>query len=348
MSLALYDLGKVPWADSQLLYHAMARLGRQGLALVSPASPYVCVGFHQDAAQEVDLDHCRQAGLPVFRREVGGGAVYLDGRQYFFQIVLRRDNPLIPARRDEFYARFLAPVARAYGRIGVEARLKPVNDLLCGQRKVCGSGAGEIGESVVFVGNMIMDFDCQAMARVLRAPDEKFRDKAQKTMEANMGSIRGLLGSAADRWTEGALNQIMAEEFAKLLGPLEPARPDQALRAEMDRLAQRMLAPQWLLRGRRPSAGRRLKIRAGLELVQRLHKAPGGLLRLEMELRDGRIGQARLSGDFFAYPPQAVEALEAALEGAGRDDLPTIIHEFVGQNQLPGVGAQDWLTLLAF
>ena len=87
--MLLYDLGKAPWAESQLIYHALARLNKEALVLVSPAEPYVCVGFHQDAAQEVDLAYCRARNLPVFRREVGGGrgisgprpAVLADGAQ---------------------------------------------------------------------------------------------------------------------------------------------------------------------------------------------------------------------------------------------------------------------------
>jgi len=73
----LYNLGKVPWEESQLLYHALAKLGRESLCLLSPATPYVCIGFHQDVSQEVDLEFCLTHGIPVFRREVGGGAVFL-------------------------------------------------------------------------------------------------------------------------------------------------------------------------------------------------------------------------------------------------------------------------------
>ena len=78
--MKLYRLETVSWQDSQLLYHALPRLGREGLILLSPGSPYVCIGYHQDAAQEVDMEYCREHNIPVFRREVGGGAVYLDGK----------------------------------------------------------------------------------------------------------------------------------------------------------------------------------------------------------------------------------------------------------------------------
>ena len=69
----LYKLGKIPWEETQLIYHSLALLGREALCLVSPASPYVCIGYHQDLEQEVDLEYCRANDIPIFRREVGGG-----------------------------------------------------------------------------------------------------------------------------------------------------------------------------------------------------------------------------------------------------------------------------------
>ena len=102
-NLALYNLGKVPWQDSQLIYHALAELGRESLVLLSPATPYVCVGYHQDVEEEVDLGFCRAHNIPVFRREVGGGAVYLDGDQFFFQLILHEGSPLIPPKKEAFY-----------------------------------------------------------------------------------------------------------------------------------------------------------------------------------------------------------------------------------------------------
>ena len=110
--MKLYRLGHVPWEQSQLVYHALPRLGMEGLILLSPASPYVCIGYHQDVNQEVDLDYCQENGIPVFRREVGGGAVYLDGRQLFYQLVVNRDHPVATGDKTAFDERLLAPVAK--------------------------------------------------------------------------------------------------------------------------------------------------------------------------------------------------------------------------------------------
>jgi lipoate-protein ligase A len=68
--MKLYNLGKVPWHESQIIYHALEALGREALSLVSPAAPYVCIGFHQDVEQEVDLQFCKANNILVFRREL--------------------------------------------------------------------------------------------------------------------------------------------------------------------------------------------------------------------------------------------------------------------------------------
>ncbi|MFN2118895.1 MAG: lipoyl protein ligase domain-containing protein, partial [Anaerolineales bacterium] len=84
-----YFLDKISWQHSQGLYHAAAHLGREALFVLRPSTPYICIGYHQDAEQEIDLDYSGSHQIPVFRREVGGGSVYLDGGQLFYQLVLR-------------------------------------------------------------------------------------------------------------------------------------------------------------------------------------------------------------------------------------------------------------------
>jgi lipoate-protein ligase A len=345
----LYDLGKQPWQNSQLLYHALAELGREGLILLSPASPYVCIGFHQDPAKEVDLDYCRSAGIPVFRRDVGGGAVYLDGNQLFFQLVLRRDDPRIPAAREVFYRKFLEPVVRTYRRLGIPAEFKPVNDVVAGSRKVSGSGVGEIGPSIVFVGNLIVDFDYERMARVLKVPDEKFRDKVHKTLKENLSTIRRELGAAqAAAWTDRRLNRLMVEEFEKLLGPLAPRAVDAELRGKAEALGATLLGEEWLMQPGRSVTAARVRIRSGVHVVQRVHKAPGGLIRADFEIREGAFAAVSISGDFFCYPPRAIPDLESALAGRNTAQARQVIEEFAAANrwEVPGVGLDDWLSVL--
>ncbi|RJX32457.1 MAG: lipoate--protein ligase family protein [Desulfarculus sp.] len=301
----LYALGQVPWQDSQLAYHALAHLGREGLILCSPQEPYVCLGYSQDPAQELDLEHCRAVGLPLFRREVGGGTVYLDKQQVFWQMVLRRDNALVPRRREVFFSRFLAPVVAAYRALGVEARLAPPNEVAVGRRKIAGIGAGEIGECLVLVGNLMRSFDCAAMARVLRAPSPEFRRLYRRSMEANLTSIRRELGPVREAAvSDQALYDLLSQSFAQALGPLTPAGQDQAWQEAMGRLAGRMLSPQWINFRRKARPGRKVKVRAGLFLHQVQQDTPRGPWQALFTSEGGRVSEA----DLYA-PGQDREAL---------------------------------------
>jgi len=347
--MKLYNLGKVPWHESQLIYHALAALGREALSLVSPATPYVCIGFHQDLEQEVDLGFCKANNIPLFRREVGGGSVYLDGDQLFFHLVLHRDNPAVPMRKETFYRKFLQPIINVYRRIGIPAKYRPINDVIVGTRKISGTGVGEIGDCIVFVGNLIVDFNHEMMSKVLKVSDEKFRDKVHKSLMENLSTIRRELGEKkAKEWGEADLNALMTEEFEKLLEPMQPSKKDEALKAKMDELGERMMGDAWLYQKGRRVSGRDIKIRAGIRIVQKLHKAPGGLIRADFEVKEGKFSSVSLSGDFFCFPEEAITSLESRLEGRATEEACATLRKFYSEESVetPGIEIDDWMRVL--
>jgi lipoate-protein ligase A len=339
----LYNLGHVPWLDSQLIYHALPRLGMEGLVLLAPSEPYVCIGYHQDAREEVDLAYCREQGIPVFRREVGGGAVYLDGQQIFYQLILHRDNPLAPRDKEEFYRTFLAPVVETYRELGVETRYQPVNDIVTNEgRKISGNGAADIGEYSILVGNLIADFDYETMVRVLRVPDAKFRDKVHQSLRENLTTLRREL-NWIPAWD--IMIAALVRNFAAVLGRLEPATLPRAVRDRVAELAGPRTSDGWLLGStRRQGEGRELKIAAGVHVVQRVHKAPGGLIRATAEIQEGRIAAVALSGDFFFYPANGLADLEDSLIGLALADVQGAVEEFYRLNDVvsPGVTPGDF------
>ncbi|MBN1657412.1 MAG: lipoate--protein ligase family protein [Anaerolineae bacterium] len=339
--MKLYRLGTVGWTDSQLLYHALPRIGREGLILLSPGEPYVCLGYFQDAEQEVDVALCNERNIPIFRREVGGGAVYLDGEQLFYQLIIHKDNPLVPAGWEAFYRKFLQAPIEAYRALGMPAEYRPVNDIVANGRKVSGNGAGEIGDYLILVGNLIVDFDYEMMARVLRVPDEKFRDKVYRTLQDNLSTIRREIGEVPPReevW------DLLQSKFLEVLGPMEiQPEIDPEWRAEVERLERMMLVPEWLQRRPPRGEGRRVTIRSGVEVRHKMLKAPGGLIRGTSEVEDGVLRAASLSGDFFLYPADKLVELEAALADVPVADVESAISGFYAQHGIksPGVTPAD-------
>jgi lipoate-protein ligase A len=298
--------------------------------------------------QEVDMAYCRENGIPVFRREVGGGAVYLDGDQLFFQLILHRDNPLIPqGGKLAFYRKFLRAPIEAYRALGVPAEYREVNDIVANDRKISGTGAAEIGDYYVLVGNLIVDFDYEMMARVLKVPDEKFRDKVYKTIRENLSTMKrelDLLPSRDELWS------LMVEAFTHVLGPMEiETQVDDVWRRKIDELAQRFLSDNWLYRkGRSRRSGRDVKIRSGVHVRQRVCKAPGGLIRADLEVRDNTLVAVSLSGDFFFYPEEKLVDLEEALSGAVIEDALRVVSRFYEQHDIesPGVTPEDLANLI--
>ena len=265
VELAFYDLGLVPWWQTQCVYHALGELGRRALVVCRPREPYVCLGLHDDLEQEVDREFCREAGLPLLRRETGGGVVYLDERQVFYQLVLRRDDPLLPGRRTRFFERFLRPAVAAYQRLGVPARIRPPADLEAGGRKCSGNAGGDIGAGVAFVGNVLLDFDRVTMSRVLRVPDDAFRQTYLEAMQRHLTTAAEWRPDPVDSC---AVARLLAEEFerefAAELGALNRRDPDQELLAAAAEARQRLTAPEWLAAPGRRSARRRVKVAEGV------------------------------------------------------------------------------------
>jgi len=346
----LVDLGTVPAVRSQTCYHAAACALGEGspdtIILVGPAEPYVCIGFHQDLDKEVDVESCRTAGLPIYRREVGGGAVYLDRNQVFLQWVFHPAS--LPAGVAERFGLFIEPLVRTYRGLGIDAVHRPVNDIHARGRKIGGTGAAAIGNAEVVVGSLMFDFDRPAMARVLRVSSEKMRDKVRKGLEDYMTTVRDELGGDPDR--RSILDLYLRNCATVLEAELVPGswRPEEEARArELDGLFR---SPGWLRQKGAPPRGG-IKIHEDVRIHESDWKTPGGLIRATVRLRGGRIDEISITGDFMVLPRTAVRLMEESLTGrrAARDELLSVVERLYREAgiQSPGIGPEDWAEAIS-
>jgi len=348
--IRLLDFGAVPPLRSQSCYHAAAQALAEGspdtVILVSPSAPYVCVGFHQDLEKEVDVEVCRARGLPVFRREVGGGAVYLDGDQIFIQWVFHPSS--LPTGLEDRFRLYVDPLVRTYRDLGIKACHRPVNDIHVAGKKIGGTGAARIGAAEVVVGSLMFDFDKAAMARVLKVPSEKMRDKVYQSLEQYMTTIREQTGGTPDRReVKDLYARHCADALRAEIVPGEWTEDEEARAREYDAL---FLSPDWLFqKGSLERPG--IKIHEDVEVVESSLKTPGGLVRVTARLRGGRIDDVSISGDFTVFPRTAVRAFEQALLGSSPDRraVLTIIERTYGALAIesPGVAPADWAEAMA-
>lgn len=345
--MLLFDLGKLPFQQSMLIFHALARMGIEALVIVSPKSPLASIGYFQDAEKEVDLQYCREHGIPFMRREVGGGATYLDENQIFYQLIWRRDNPKFPKAIDEIYPWFSEAPVETYRRFGIKAEYRAINDIITRDgRKIAGEGGADIGECMVFVGGILLDFDYKTMSKILKVPDEKFRDKVFKTMEENLTTMKRELGMIPPR---DEIISVLKEEFQKRIGPLMDASLSQEIIYKMRELEVWMTSEEFLYK-KTPKIARGIKIREGVEVLYGIHKAKGGLIRTEEEIMEKRLEEITISGDFTFYPKEGLSKMEKALEKVSLEEGEIIdrVEAFYEERKIqsPGVGSKDFATAI--
>ena len=201
MPLRVIDLGSAPATQSQAAAYAiadrMAPGGAPAVVLADPLEPFLSVGANQNIERDIDLSFCRERGITLVRRRLGGGAIYIDTEQLIFHII-------VPARRahwpaPQMLATLAAAVVDTHLDLGIAARLRPPGDVAVGDRKICGTAGAEIGGSVVVGGTFLFDFDVAIMARCLKLPSAPFRVKVARMLERGMTTMQDELGSPPDR-----------------------------------------------------------------------------------------------------------------------------------------------------
>lgn len=185
----LIDVGEVDPVTSQALYHAVTRSVTSTdqddtVILARPAAPYASLGYHYSSAV-VDLEYCDEENLPVFRRRIGGGLVYLDRDQLFVQFCIEG----LPRYRGAAYEQLMTPLVETIDELGLEGGLSDGFDLTANGRKIGGIGAGEIdGASAVTTG-LLFDFDWQRATDIHDTPTPAFRRQLLSTMRSRVTTL---------------------------------------------------------------------------------------------------------------------------------------------------------------
>lgn len=316
--LRVVDAGRVSVLRSQALWHGIADAMGPGddpvLSFCRPNKPYVCVGYHR-RLDELDLDACRTLGLPVLRRQIGGGPVYLDADQLFFQLSLPADSA--PAGVHRLYAELLEPAAMALRSLGINAAVASTNDIVAAGRKVSGTGAGQIGDGVVVVGNVMFAFPHEQMAAVLRLPDEEMRAECLRLMRAHVGALPQL--------EEAAVKSALIHSYAHALGlSAEPSGVALHECVAVSHWEQELSDLAWIVGPSVPiTAGRQVKVRAGVWVYD------GGddELRVRTTVEDGRVTVAHVAApDLNGTAADLSRALLGV--AAHRDALAARLQEF--------------------
>jgi lipoate-protein ligase A len=175
------DVGRVAPLDFHATYTGLAYAQTRGAAPIvvcGRPGPHVSLGQSQTLAEvEASVD------VPVIRRALGGGAVWVDENQLSYAIVA--PLALAPPRHDDWHRWALAPAVATFASFGLAVE-QVDEDLWLRGKKIAGSGAATLGVSAVVASSFLMRFPRQAFADAMAAPSTAYRERVRHGLSAAM------------------------------------------------------------------------------------------------------------------------------------------------------------------
>lgn len=158
--------------DEALLDLAEEQGGSPVLRFWESSVPVVVLGYANKVAEEVNLEQCRELGVPVLRRCSGGGTVVQGPGCLNYSVVLSMDESpdlqSITGTNQFVMGRTRAALSHALGRtVSIEGH----TDLAVGDLKFSGNAQRRKRSWLLFHGTVLLaEFELGLVSRVLRQP----------------------------------------------------------------------------------------------------------------------------------------------------------------------------------
>lgn len=146
--------------------------------------PSVIYGRNQVVENEVNLNYCRENGIRVYQRKSGGGCVYADKDNLMLSFVTREENVGFA------FNRFVTMVLLVLRKMGVEATGTTHNDIMIGDRKVCGTACRKTASSCVVHSTMLYDTNMAHMLNAITPGPEKLQMKGIESVRQRITLLK--------------------------------------------------------------------------------------------------------------------------------------------------------------
>ena len=146
--------------------------------------PSVIFGRNQLVESEVNVDYCREHDIAMYRRKSGGGCVYADRDNLMLSYVSLGDQVGLA------FNRFIQMVLLVLRRMGVEAVGTSRNDVLIGDRKVCGTACYQVGGHSIVHSTLLYDTNMAHMTQAITPGPEKLRQKGIQSVRQRITLLK--------------------------------------------------------------------------------------------------------------------------------------------------------------
>jgi len=273
------------------------------------ADKTVLIGKNQNTRKEIDVQYVEDNDIRVIRRLSGGGAVYNDLGNTNFAFISTDSG-------DSFanFKKFTSPIIDLLQGLGVPAEFSGRNDLLVEGKKFSGNAQFKHKNRLLHHGTLLFSSNMEQLGKALSPDMLKFKSKGVKSVKSRVTNIY-----------EHLPQKISVEQFMDLAnlhiintfpGSNTYTFSDEDLIAIRKIEEDRFANWEWNF-GTSPKYD-----------YMNQEKFPGGLVEINLEVKDGIIKSAKIFGDFFSQ--DEISDVESVLTGvkhetkAVRDALSTI------------------------
>ena len=305
LALERYLLNSSEWRDKDLFF-------------IWDIHPAIVCGKHQLIEAEVNLEHARKIGVPIYRRHSGGGTIFADEGCFMFTFVKRE------GKRDDVFHHCLSSVVEAFAKIGLKTELSGRNDLIFKGKKFSGNAYYRNDNGSILHGTLLYKTDIEQLVRTITPDNEKLISKGIESVRQrviNVGDYINLGREELMRHLENSIAPgrvtISADEFAEVCH-IEPE----------------YLSDEWMWGNNPPYT------------FKNRQRFAWGVIEVRIDVKADIIKAIEFNGDFFTHqeltplyeafvgckfePEAIVEVLqkhpiETYILGATADDILSII-----------------------
>lgn len=156
----------------------------------------VIFGRNQVAENEVNLDYCREHSIKVYRRKSGGGCVYANMDNLMLSFISNEENVGFA------FNRFVNMVLLVLRKLGIDATGTSHNDIMIGDRKVCGTACYHLNGRSIVHSTMLYDTNMEHMLHAITPNRAKLQKKGIESVRQRITLLKD--------YTQKTLNEVKA------------------------------------------------------------------------------------------------------------------------------------------
>ncbi|MBE6257581.1 MAG: lipoate--protein ligase family protein [Prevotella sp.] len=146
--------------------------------------PSVIFGRNQVLENEVNVAYCREHNIKLYRRKSGGGCVYADMDNLMLSFITTEENVNFA------FNRFVNMILLVLRRLGIEATGTQHNDIMIGDRKVCGTACYHVGGRSIVHSTMLYDTNMEHMLNAITPGPEKLEKKGIQSVRQRITLLK--------------------------------------------------------------------------------------------------------------------------------------------------------------